>query len=164
MAFWELYYHFVWSTKYRQDTITAEIEPMIHNYLFSIASAIGATVHALNGIENHIHLVASVPPRLAIAQFMAKVKGESSVRFNKQFPSDEPFRWQKSYGVFSTDRKRLPYVVRYVVQQKEHHGRNEVIPILERTDEEEVQQQTLHEPARSYIADYDDWWNYMVRL
>ena len=61
MALWRLYYHLVWATKERQPLITLEKEPKLYNYIIGKADALGSIIHAIGGIENHIHLVVSIP-------------------------------------------------------------------------------------------------------
>lgn len=135
MPYWRLFYHAVWATWYRERLIVAEVEPVIHDLLRSKAIGLGATVYALNGMEDHVHMVVSVPPKLALADFIGKVKGSSSARFNKLGLLDRPFQWQEEYAILSFDTKRLPHYVAYVEKQKDHHARTELIPILERTGE-----------------------------
>ena len=135
MPYWRLFYHAIWATWHRERSITPEAEPIIHNLLRSKAIGLGATVFALNGMEDHVHLVLSVPPKLALADFIGKVKGSASARFNKSGLLDRPLRWQEEYAVLSFDTKRLPQYVAYVENQKIHHARQELIPILERTGE-----------------------------
>src|SRR5947209_7794240 len=135
MPYWKLFYHVVWATRLRERVIHPEIEPVLHGLLRSKAVGLGATVFALNGMADHVHLVASVPPKLALADFIGKVKGSASARFNKSGLLDRPLYWQEEYGILSFDMKRLPRYVAYVESQKVHHSREELIPVLERTGE-----------------------------
>jgi putative transposase len=78
--------------------------------------------------------VLSVPPKLALADFVGKVKGSASARFNKSGLLDRPLYWQEEYGILSFDQKRLPRYVDYVENQKAHF-QADLIPVLERTGE-----------------------------
>ena len=111
MSYWQLFYHFVWSTKNREPLLTPEVEPLVHGFLRAKAVGLGATVFALNGVADHVHLVAMVPPKLAIATFIGQVKGVASGMTNKAGLTPVPFFWQEEYGVFSFDQKRLPNFV-----------------------------------------------------
>ena len=163
MAFWQLFYHIVWSTKNRAPFITPTVEPIIYNLLKTKALGLGGRVFALNGIEDHVHMVAAIPPRLAVAQFIGEVKGTASAKFNQQQTDDSPkLYWQNEYGVFSFDRKRLPNVVGYVENQKQHHAQNSLIPVLERTDGGGVQM--IQEVDEAYMVNQDDWWVEMLAM
>jgi len=132
MPYCQLFYHLVWSTKDRQPLLTPEVEPVIHNYLRAKAIGLGGTVFALNGIEDHVHLVVSIPPKIAVARFIGQTKAVASTKFNKSQPDAPPFFWQDEYGAFSFDAKRLPNYIAYVERQKEHQAQGNVIPVLER--------------------------------
>jgi len=128
-----LFYHLVWATYQREPLVIPELEPMIHGLLRSKAIALGATVYALNGMPDHIHMVATIPPSISLAAFIGKIKGAASTRINKAGVHDRPFFWQDEYAAFSFDAKRLPRVVKYVENQKVHHAQAGLIPALERT-------------------------------
>ncbi len=75
MPYYRLFYHIVWATKNRESLITPEIEPIIYNFLRGKAIGLGGTVFAINGMEEHTHMVASIPPKIAVATFIGQVKG-----------------------------------------------------------------------------------------
>ncbi len=133
MPYCQLFYHLVWSTKNRLPLLSAQVEPVIHGFLRAKAIGLGATVFALNGIADHVHMVASIPPKIAVARFVGQIKAVASARFNQGAPDAPPFFWQEEYGAFSFDAKRLPNYVAYVNNQKDHHAQNTLIPVLERT-------------------------------
>jgi putative transposase len=133
MPYCQLFYHLVWSTKNRHPFLTPEVEPVIHDFLRAKAIGLGATLFALNGIEDHVHLVVSIPPKIAVAKFIGQIKAVASTKFNKPRPDGPPFFWQREYGAFSFDARRLPNYIAYVERQKEHHAQGTTIPILERT-------------------------------
>ena len=138
MALWRLYYHLVWATKERHPLITPNIEPELYGYIIGKADALGCITHAVGGIEDHLHLVSSIPPKLSIADFVQHIKGSSAYHLNHgDFSSTEKFKWQRGYGVFSLGSKKLPEAITYVVNQKEHHGQDTTIPALEQCLEED---------------------------
>jgi len=156
MPYTQLYYHLVWSTKHRAPLITPEAEPIIYGFLRAKAVGLGAIVFALNGWYDHVHLIVSIPAKIAVAKFVGQVKATASTRFNKSGHPHAPIYWQAEYAAFSTDKKRLPYHIRYVERQKQHHGGGEVIPILERFDAAE--QNVIREAQAAYQVDAAvDW-------
>lgn len=155
MAYWQLFYHIVWSTKYRQKIITPEIEPIVHNHLRAKAIGLGGTVFALNGTDDHVHIISSIPPKIAVATFIGQIKAVASTKLNQSGLLSEKFYWQEKYGVFSFDRKRLPNFIAYVERQKEHHANQTTIPILERDNEGNVQ--LLRENKLLYLTENAQW-------
>ena len=135
MPYWQLFYQAVWATFGREPLLGPEIEPVAHGLIRDKALELGAKVFAVNGMEDHVHLVASVPPKLALSFFLGQVKGASSARLNQSGRLRGRFSWQDEYYVCSLDAKRLPNHISYVQNQKDHHARATVIPALERTGE-----------------------------
>lgn len=138
MPYWRIFYHLTWCTKNRTPLITPEIETKLHGYIAGKATSLGAFVYAVNGTDDHIHLVASIPPKISIADFVGQVKGSSSHHMN-HLPNraEATFAWQRGYGVLSFGGKQLPWVVEYVKRQKEHHRKGTTLTSMERATEED---------------------------
>ena len=81
-----------------------------------------AIVHALGGTTDHVHLAVSVPPKVALANFIGDVKGHASYYVNHFIQPGFDFYWQSEYGILSFGEKNLPTIVRYIQRQKEHHA------------------------------------------
>lgn len=135
MPYWKLYYHFIWGTKNRLALIDSILEPELYRAIAAKAQDMGGFVHAIGGIEDHVHLAVSVPPKMAPAKFIGGVKGNSSHFVNYVIKPDFEFRWQAEYGVFSFREKDLAGIVRYIQNQKQHHADGMLIDALERMDE-----------------------------
>ncbi|QLE54906.1 IS200/IS605 family transposase [Nostoc sp. TCL26-01] len=132
MTLWRLYYHLVWTTKNRQPLITSNKEQQLYNYILGKAQALNCQIHAIDGIEDHIHVVVTIPPSLAVSEFVKKIKGSSSHHLNHSSnASSDKFAWQEGYGVFSLGYKQLKDVVIYVQNQKIHHSQLTTHPYLE---------------------------------
>jgi putative transposase len=155
MPYWQLYYHIVWATKDRAPLLTTEIEPLAHELLRRKATALAARVFALDGMTEHVHLIAAVPPKLALATFIGQIKAATATRVNKLTGRDGVLQWQEEYAVFSFDRKRLPNHVAYVEDQKRHHAEATTIPALERITDANTP--SLREEAAPYLLDDDQW-------
>ena len=134
MPYWQLFYHLIWSTKNREPLITPDSETIIHELLRTKAIGLEATVFAVNGMSDHVHMVAAIPPKIAISKFIGQVKGVAATKFNQMNLPDILY-WQDEYAALSFDGKRLPNYIAYVNRQKEHHAQNTTIPVLERTGE-----------------------------
>jgi putative transposase len=107
MALWRLYYHLVWGTKNRQPLIDDKREARLYRYIVSKANSLDCIIHAIDGTENHIHIIVSIPPKLSIAEFVKRIKGSSSHYLNQNFQDLPQFSWQEGYGVFSLGGKQL---------------------------------------------------------
>jgi putative transposase len=135
MPFWRIYYHIVWATKDRAPLLTPEVERRLYPYLLSKAAEMGTRIYEANGWVDHVHLVASIPPKQAVAAFVKRLKGASSFDLNHSDLLAEQFSWQRGYGVFTLGESQLEHAVKYVRRQKEHHAEQSTNSWLERVDE-----------------------------
>ncbi len=133
MPYWELIYHVVWATKNREPLLVGDVQTRVLDLIREKAANLGLVVHALNAMPDHVHLVAAIPPRLAVASAIGQVKGVSATLYNRERSDQAPsVYWQEEYAAFTLDRKRLPAHVAYVNAQQTHHANNTAIPALER--------------------------------
>jgi putative transposase len=135
MAFWRLYYHLVWSTKNREPLIQAEIEKRLYAYIVRKAAELGCYVYVINGWYDHVHLIIAIPPKLAVADVVKRLKGASSHDLNHAAGLDHEFAWQRGYGALSLGERQRPQAEAYVNNQKAHHSQQTSIAWLERDDE-----------------------------
>lgn len=133
----EINLHITWHTKGNLPLIKEKIEPKLFQFLkHKILETPETIVHAVGGIEDHIHLAVSVPPTVQPAEWIGKLKGASSHHIN-QLSSNKLLEWQHGYGIVSFGTKDLKWVVDYVLSQKEHHKKGKTYERLERIDKEE---------------------------
>ena len=88
-------------------------------------------VLAINGIEDHVHLVLEIPPTWATAEIIKQIKGASSLFVNETLHPPVHFKWQGGYSAFTISRWDLAKVIGYVRNQKEHHASGAVKEQLE---------------------------------
>ena len=120
MSFWRTYYHLVWATHNRQPLIDAEVERRLFPYLEKKAAEFQASIYAVNGTEDHIHLVITIPPRYAVAEVVKSLRGASSHFLNHSGLPIE-FGWQRGYGAFSVEPADLDSLLTYIDGQEAHH-------------------------------------------
>ena len=91
---------------------------------------------AIGGAADHVHILLSLPPTLAISKALQLIKGGSSKWVHSTFPGQRLFGWQIKYGAFSVSVSLLDKIVRYIQDQEEHHRRmtfqEEFVALLKR--------------------------------
>lgn len=110
--------HIVFSTKDRRKAIPAEFQSRLWAYAAGICHNLGIFVHAVGGMEDHIHFLIQLPPSLAVAKAVLTIKSNSSRWAHEE---GHKFAWQQGYGAFSVSRSIVPSVVRYIQNQEAHH-------------------------------------------
>lgn len=137
MTYWRLHYHLIWATYNREPTLTPEREKMFYGVLYRKGKELGLKIHAAGNIEEHVHVVLSIPPKIAVADSIRHLKGASAFAINHMAGGDGQFEWQGGYGALSVGERSLETVVEYAARQKEHHRENRLIAVYERIDEED---------------------------
>jgi putative transposase len=77
----------------------------------------------VNGVEDHVHILLSLPATLEIAKAVQLPKGNSSKWIHETFPDQQSFEWQKGYGAFSIGVSGIEDTIAYIENQREHHTR-----------------------------------------
>jgi putative transposase len=129
MPFYRLFYHVVWTTKGRASLINEANCSVIFSAINDKVSQLGGTVYALNGMDDHVHLVCSIPTNVAVGTFIGQVKGTTSHLAGKL--STESFTWQSEYGIISVSENQLGIVIAYVENQQRHHSTKTLNKTLE---------------------------------
>jgi REP element-mobilizing transposase RayT len=132
VPFWRLYYHLVWATKNREPLIQHGLEDRLYAYLVLKAAELGVYVYAVNGWEDHVHLIVAIPPSLALAGVVKRLKGASSHELNLPLGLESAFAWQRGYGALSLGERQRPDAEAYVRNQKAHHSQQSANAWLER--------------------------------
>lgn len=127
----EMYYHFVWSTKKRQPLILPEFEVRLHDKIRRKAIDLGLHIYAVNGMEDHVHVVCDLLPRLCAEEVLNGLKGSSSHFINHIDGGCFTLYWQEGYSAHTFSKAALDNVVAYVDNQKRHHAQGTLKPDLE---------------------------------
>ena len=79
------------------------------------------TLYRIGGMPDHIHLLVSIPPTVAVSEFVRGLKYATSgwMKNNPSFPLFSG--WGEGYAAFTYSKEQIPVVKRYIMNQKEHH-------------------------------------------
>ena len=132
----EINFHITWHTKNSLPMIRDRIEDRLYHYLtHKILETPGARLHAIGGIENHVHIALSTEPNILISDWVGKLKGSSSYYINREV-QPKALEWQRGYGIVTFGTKDLQWVIDYVKNQKEHHRKGKIHDRLEKITDE----------------------------
>ena len=127
----QLYLHYVWATWDRLPLIVPDIEEQLYSVMAAKCRELGCIPLAIGGIDDHVHLLARLSPKIAVAQLVGAIKGASSHAVTHVIRPDHFFKWQGSYGAFTISQRSIDQVYGYIEHQKKHHAEKTVINALE---------------------------------
>jgi len=136
MTYWRLHYRLIWATSDRQPILTVEREKVFYGVLYGKAKELDLKIHAAGNVDDHAHVVVSIPPKISVADCLRHLKGASAFAINHMDGNDGNFKWQPGYGALTIGERSLETVMEYAAKQKEHHREGKVIAVYERIDDE----------------------------
>jgi len=113
--------HLIFGTKARQRVLIPEIRLELFNFMASSAKRECSHVYEVDGVEDHVHMLVSLPRTLPLSKLVEVIKKESSRWLKKQHSALQLFSWQNGYGAFSVSASQIPAVRRYIQNQEKHH-------------------------------------------
>ena len=115
------YFHCVFSTKERRRLITPALRDRLWPFLGGIARQNKMKAIEIGGVEDHVHILLSLPSTMAISKALQLMKGGSSKWIHETFPEHRLFAWQEEYGAFSVSVSQLDKTMEYIQGQEAHH-------------------------------------------
>lgn len=104
-------------------SIKEEDLPQIFQYIGGIIRSMSSVPYMVGGRPDHMHILATLPCTMTLADFVRTIKAGAS-KWIKGIDSDyKGFVWQEGYGAFSVSQSNVDIVIKYILNQKEHHKR-----------------------------------------
>jgi REP element-mobilizing transposase RayT len=86
MSYISSYFHCIFSTKERHRFITPELRDRLWPFMGGIARQNKMKAIEIGGVEDHIHILLSLPSTMAISKALQLMKGGSSKWIHETFP------------------------------------------------------------------------------
>lgn len=127
---YDIKYHLVFCTKYRYRVLTGQVATRAREIIREICGANYVDIVTGSMSPDHIHLLISLPPSIAVAKIVQYIKGKSSRKLLMEF---EVLRkrywgqhlWARGYFIVSVGNVNTEDVQRYIEEQEEHHKRDD---------------------------------------
>lgn len=120
-AVFSLKYHVVWCPKYRLKVLVPPVDARLKQLARDAAKIRDMTVHALEVMPDHVHMFIETDPRWAPAEFIGKIKANTSRVLRDEFPhlrSRMPTLWSRSYFCATVGAVSEATIRRYIEAQK----------------------------------------------
>ena len=121
---YDLKYHIVWITKYRKPVLGKEIGARVRDLIRMICASLDVEIVKGNISRDHVHLLVSVPPTLAVSRLVQRMKGltsrkllEENKGLNKAFWGRH--LWGRGYFAASTGNVSEEMIAQYIENQQD---------------------------------------------
>ena len=134
----QLYIQLVFAVQGRQSLISEKNRIPLEKYISGIVTNQNCKLLAIYCNPDHIHILIGLHPSIAISDITRDIKASSSKWINQNNWINGQFRWQHGFGAFSYAKTQVDTVVKYILNQHEHHKktrfRDEYLDFLEKYD------------------------------
>lgn len=129
--------HLIYSTRDRRPTLDPPWRGDLYALTVQVFEKLDCTVLAIDGTDDHIHLLFLLHPSQKLTDVVRSVKATTSKWINDNgLTPDTRFEWQGGYAGFSVSQSNVERVKEYIERQEEHHRRisfqDELRAILEK--------------------------------
>ena len=90
---YDLKYHLVWITKYRYSVLRGDIALRARDLIREICQSREVLILRGSLAPDHVHILVSSPPSLSVSKLVQYVKGRSSHKLQREFPSLRKRYW-----------------------------------------------------------------------
>ncbi len=117
----QIFYHIVFTTKERRPVLAKERREALFRYVWGIIKNKQSHLYRIGGVEDHIHILTSLHPTVALAAFVKAIKVGSNewIKENRVFPDFT--HWQDGYSAFTQSQHEKDRLIEYIKGQEEHH-------------------------------------------
>lgn len=147
----QIFVHIVFAVEGRQNLIAKENRDRLHKYITGIVKERGQKLLAIFCMPDHAHILVAITPSISLSDLVRDIKSGSSKFINESGWVRGRFNWQDGFGAFSYSKSQIDDVVRYILNQEQHHmskdARTEYITLLTKFEVEYDER---------YIFTYDD--------
>ena len=120
-TFSQIYIQIVFTVQGRQNLIKEENREELQKFITAIVSNRGQKLLAVFAMPDHVHVLVGIKPSISISDLVRDVKAGSSKFINDKKWMNGKFNWQEGFGAFSYSKSNLDTVVKYILNQEEHH-------------------------------------------
>ena len=132
------YFHLIFSPKNRQALIQRAWKNELEKYITGIIQNNKHKLLAIGSMPDHIHIFIGYYLNHRISDLVEEIKTSSNKWINDNKLSRYKFEWQKGYGAFTHSHSQIDAIIKYVLNQEQHHKRRtfkeEYLEILKKND------------------------------
>lgn len=128
---WYCQYHIVWTPKYRYRVLSGPVAVEAEQCVRAFCQQQNCELVEINVQIDHVHLLAMVPPKISLSDFVGTVKGRTAIRIFNKFKhlKTKPYWgnhfWSRGYCVDTVglDADKIRKYVKYQEDQERRHER-----------------------------------------
>ena len=123
---WECKYHIVFIPKYRRKVLFGEIRRELGEVFHRLARQKESLIEEGHLMNDHVHMMISIPPKYAVAQVIGYIKGKSAIHIARNYSGRKrnyvgQHFWARGY--FASTVGRDEEIIRAYIKHQEQEDR-----------------------------------------
>ena len=94
-SLWHCQYHLIFVPKYRYKILEGKIASKVENCIRAFSEQKEVEIIELNVQIDHVHILAMIPPKLSISDYVGIIKGRTAIKIFNEF---KKLKEQKYWG------------------------------------------------------------------
>ena len=111
----------VFAVQSRENMIHESIRERVEKYMCGCITNQKNKPLAIYCMPDHVHILIGQNPSVALSDLVKEVKTSTTHFINNERLIKLKFSWQEGYGAFSYSKSQLDNVVKYILNQNQHH-------------------------------------------
>ena len=121
-AVYDIKLHLVWITKYRKPVLHGDVAIRLRELIREICKSMDVEIIKGHVSKDHLHILVSCPPNLAVSKLMQSLKGKTSRKLLSEYRSlSREFwgrhLWARGYFVASSGNVTDEVIAQYIEMQ-----------------------------------------------
>jgi putative transposase len=117
----QIHIQIIFAVKGRQNLIPKNKRAELQKYITGIINKRNQKLLSIFCMPDHTHILVGMKSDVSIADLTRDIKAGSSKFINDKKWVKGKFGWQEGYGAFSYSKSHVDSVIRYILNQEEHH-------------------------------------------
>lgn len=120
----EIGYHFVWCPKFRHPILKDGVDIVVKNVIGETAQTYGWIIHALEVMDDHVHVFLQVTPTETPCNIVSTLKSLTAIQVFSKFPKLKGQKfwgtglWSRGYYVGTCGNMSKDIIQKYIETQK----------------------------------------------
>ena len=133
----QVYLQIVFAVMGRQNVIPRQHREELHKFITGIVQNREQKMLVIYCMPDHTHILVELNnPSMSVSDLVRDIKAGSSGFINTKKWIQGKFNWQEGFGAFSYSKSQVDKVVKYILNQEEHHKKKtfkeEYLELLEK--------------------------------
>ena len=117
----KIYIHIVFAVKHRACLIDTKWSKRLYAYVATTLNNRGNYSLAVDGHLDHIHIFFDYSLNEPLSDLVREIKKSSTKFIQENYITKQKFQWQAGYGAFSVGHTEKDKIIKYIINQEEHH-------------------------------------------